>query len=142
MTDRHRQTLIGEEQAKQTDSQEADKLGPKEDDGRMRDCTARQKHDEKNKRHNDILYKQEKEDGTRTTSTNLSGSQFDFEHMLEYCTDHVVLIQEHWRLNEELHTWQTLAHLKGWQGVWETAKVTEKDQDGVTGRSGGVAILT
>eukprot|EP00972_Heterocapsa_arctica_P040732 6002887-Heterocapsa_arctica.AAC.2 len=23
-----------------------------------------------------------------------------------------------------------MAHLKGWQGVWEPAKVTEKDQDG------------
>eukprot|EP00972_Heterocapsa_arctica_P025651 3774164-Heterocapsa_arctica.AAC.1 len=53
-----------------------------------------------------------------------------------------MLIQEHWRLKEELHTWQMLAHLKGWQGVSEPAKVTEKDQDGVTGRSGGVATLT
>eukprot|EP00972_Heterocapsa_arctica_P012710 1866761-Heterocapsa_arctica.AAC.1 len=35
-TYRHRQTLIGEEQAKHTDFQEADKLGPKEDDIRMR----------------------------------------------------------------------------------------------------------
>eukprot|EP00972_Heterocapsa_arctica_P043011 6342078-Heterocapsa_arctica.AAC.1 len=34
------------------------------------------------------------------------------------------------------------AFMKGWQGVWEPAKVTEKDKDGVTGRSGGVAILT
>eukprot|EP00972_Heterocapsa_arctica_P095081 14023087-Heterocapsa_arctica.AAC.1 len=31
--------------------------------------------------------------------------------------------------------------MKGWQGVWEPAKVTE-NMDGVTGRSGGVAILT
>eukprot|EP00972_Heterocapsa_arctica_P078820 11623567-Heterocapsa_arctica.AAC.1 len=30
-TDRHRQTMIGEEQTKQTDLQEADKLGPNED---------------------------------------------------------------------------------------------------------------
>eukprot|EP00972_Heterocapsa_arctica_P066432 9803881-Heterocapsa_arctica.AAC.1 len=74
----------------------------------MRDCTARQKHDEHNKRRNGRLYKQEKEDGTRIASKNLSGSQFDFEFMLEQCTDH------------------TLAHLKGWQGVWEPAKVTEK----------------
>eukprot|EP00972_Heterocapsa_arctica_P066107 9752787-Heterocapsa_arctica.AAC.1 len=83
-TERHRQTLIGEEQHKQTDCQEADNLGPKEDVSRMRDCTARQKHDENNKRHNGILYKQEKEDGTRITSANLSGSQFYFEHMLEH----------------------------------------------------------
>eukprot|EP00972_Heterocapsa_arctica_P098078 14469926-Heterocapsa_arctica.AAC.1 len=121
-TDRHRQTLIGEEQTKQTDNQEADKLGPEEDVCRMRDCTARQKHDEQHKRHNGILYKQEKEDGTRATSTNLSGSQFDFEFMLEHCKDHVMLIQEHWRLKEELHTLQTLAYLKGWQGIWEPAE--------------------
>eukprot|EP00972_Heterocapsa_arctica_P024184 3565019-Heterocapsa_arctica.AAC.1 len=71
------------------------------------------------------------------TSTNLSGSQFDFEFMLEHCKDHVMLIQEHWRLKEELRTWETLAYLKGWQGVWQPAKVTETYQDGVTGRSGG-----
>eukprot|EP00972_Heterocapsa_arctica_P082524 12159120-Heterocapsa_arctica.AAC.1 len=82
-TDRHRQTLIGEEQTKQTDDQEADKLGPEEDVSRMRDCTARQKHDDQRKQHNGILYKQEKEDGTRITSTNLSGSQLDVEFMLE-----------------------------------------------------------
>eukprot|EP00972_Heterocapsa_arctica_P057164 8434886-Heterocapsa_arctica.AAC.1 len=34
-----------------------------------------------------------------------------------------------------------LAHMKGWQGVWEPANQTEKNQDGVTGRSGGFAIL-
>eukprot|EP00972_Heterocapsa_arctica_P003464 515929-Heterocapsa_arctica.AAC.1 len=62
--------------------------------------------------------------------------------MLEHCKYRVMLIQQHWILKEELRTWQTLAHLKGWQGVWEPAKVTEKDQDGVTGSSGGVAILT
>eukprot|EP00972_Heterocapsa_arctica_P049112 7230717-Heterocapsa_arctica.AAC.1 len=66
----------------------------------MRDCTARQKHDEQNKRHNGRLYMQEKEDGPRITSTNLSGSQFDLEYMVEHCTDHVMLIQEHWRLKE------------------------------------------
>eukprot|EP00972_Heterocapsa_arctica_P085705 12629289-Heterocapsa_arctica.AAC.1 len=36
-----------------------------------------------------------------------------------------MLIQEHWRLKEELHTWETLAYFKGWQGVWEPAKVTD-----------------
>eukprot|EP00972_Heterocapsa_arctica_P039937 5883073-Heterocapsa_arctica.AAC.1 len=44
--------------------------------------------------------------------------------------------EEHWGLKEELHTWDTLAHMKGWQGVWEPAKQTENKQDGVTGRSG------
>eukprot|EP00972_Heterocapsa_arctica_P082876 12212418-Heterocapsa_arctica.AAC.1 len=32
--------------------------------------------------------------------------------------------------------------MKGWQGVWEPAKVTETHKDGVTGRSGGVATPT
>eukprot|EP00972_Heterocapsa_arctica_P093120 13735060-Heterocapsa_arctica.AAC.1 len=48
--DRHRQTLIGEEQTKQTESFEAHRLGPKEDVNRLRDCTARQNHDDQNKR--------------------------------------------------------------------------------------------
>eukprot|EP00972_Heterocapsa_arctica_P035656 5247060-Heterocapsa_arctica.AAC.1 len=108
----------------------------------MRDCTTIQNHDEHRNRQNGRIYKQEKEDGTRPTSINLSGSQFDFAFMLDHCTDHVMLIQEHWRLNEKVHSWQTLAHLKGWQGIREPANTTEKDQDGVTGRSGGVAILT
>eukprot|EP00972_Heterocapsa_arctica_P004875 722127-Heterocapsa_arctica.AAC.1 len=49
-TDKQRQTLIGEEQKQQTESLEAEKLGPKEDTSRLTDCTARQKHDEQNKR--------------------------------------------------------------------------------------------
>eukprot|EP00972_Heterocapsa_arctica_P035678 5249758-Heterocapsa_arctica.AAC.1 len=24
--------------------------------------------------------------------------------------------EEHWMLKEELHTWETMAHMKGWQG--------------------------
>eukprot|EP00972_Heterocapsa_arctica_P104853 15452046-Heterocapsa_arctica.AAC.1 len=62
--------------------------------------------------------------------------------MLDHCTDHVMLIQKHWRLKDKLHTWQTLAHLRGWRGIWEPAKATETYQDGVNDRSGGVAILT
>eukprot|EP00972_Heterocapsa_arctica_P060389 8905694-Heterocapsa_arctica.AAC.1 len=45
--------------------------------------------------------------------------------MLEHCKDHVMLIQEHWRLKEEIEKWKTTAFVKGWQGVWEPAKVTE-----------------
>eukprot|EP00972_Heterocapsa_arctica_P072497 10705934-Heterocapsa_arctica.AAC.1 len=52
-----------------------------------------------------------------------------------------MLIQEHWRLKEDLESWKSLAHHKGWQGVWEVAKQTDKNEDGVTGRSGGVASL-
>eukprot|EP00972_Heterocapsa_arctica_P095353 14062810-Heterocapsa_arctica.AAC.1 len=59
----------------------------------MRDCTAWQKHDEHNKLLNGRLYTQEKEYGTQITSINLSGSQFDFDFMLDHCTDHVMLIQ-------------------------------------------------
>eukprot|EP00972_Heterocapsa_arctica_P045380 6699299-Heterocapsa_arctica.AAC.1 len=66
----------------------------------MRDCTARQKHDENNKKKDGRLYNEEKEDGTIITSTNLSGSQVDFEFILEHCKHHVMLIQEHWRLKE------------------------------------------
>eukprot|EP00972_Heterocapsa_arctica_P007829 1140673-Heterocapsa_arctica.AAC.1 len=66
----------------------------------MRDCTARQNHEENNNNNDGIMYKEEKEDGTIMTSTNLSGSQFDFEFMLEHCKYHVMLIQEHWRLKE------------------------------------------
>eukprot|EP00972_Heterocapsa_arctica_P084307 12419914-Heterocapsa_arctica.AAC.1 len=53
-----------------------------------------------------------------------------------------MLIQEHWRLKEEIEKWKTIAFMKGWQGVWEPAKVAEQYKDGVIGRSGGVAILT
>eukprot|EP00972_Heterocapsa_arctica_P003835 571449-Heterocapsa_arctica.AAC.1 len=35
----------------------------------------------------------------------------------------------------------TLAHLRGWQAILEPAKATETYQDGVSGRSGGVAII-
>eukprot|EP00972_Heterocapsa_arctica_P062617 9233172-Heterocapsa_arctica.AAC.1 len=53
-----------------------------------------------------------------------------------------MLIQEHWRLNEEIEKWKTTAFIQGWQGVWAPPKVTENNKDGVTGRFGGVAILT
>eukprot|EP00972_Heterocapsa_arctica_P021459 3158680-Heterocapsa_arctica.AAC.1 len=62
--------------------------------------------------------------------------------MLDHCKDHTTLIQEHWELKDEIERWKTMAYSKGWQGVWEPAKQTEKNADGITGRSGGVAILT
>eukprot|EP00972_Heterocapsa_arctica_P002228 320873-Heterocapsa_arctica.AAC.1 len=89
---------------------------------RQRDCTAG--HRPGNKVNTGRLYTNEKEEGTTLTSINLSGSQFDYDFMLEHCKDHVLLIQEHWRLKDELHAWETLAHMKGWQGVWEPAKQT------------------
>eukprot|EP00972_Heterocapsa_arctica_P073423 10845202-Heterocapsa_arctica.AAC.1 len=45
--------------------------------------------------------------------------------MFYHCKYHVILIQEHWRLKEEIEKWTTIAFMKGWQGVWEPAKVTE-----------------
>eukprot|EP00972_Heterocapsa_arctica_P013684 2019500-Heterocapsa_arctica.AAC.1 len=46
ITYRHRQTRIGEEQSKQAHNRVSDKLRPEEDVSRMRDCTARQQHEE------------------------------------------------------------------------------------------------
>eukprot|EP00972_Heterocapsa_arctica_P103232 15212614-Heterocapsa_arctica.AAC.1 len=36
-----------------------------------------------------------------------------------------MLIQEHWRLTEDIEKWKNIAYMKGWQGVWEPAKITE-----------------
>eukprot|EP00972_Heterocapsa_arctica_P004668 692167-Heterocapsa_arctica.AAC.1 len=113
VSEKQKLTKFGEEQTDQDKSENQDFVGPKEDEKKQRDCTARQKPTNKIKQGR--RYKGEKEEGTRITSTNLSGSQFDYESMLEHCKDHIRLIQEHWRLKEELHTWETLAHMKGWQ---------------------------
>eukprot|EP00972_Heterocapsa_arctica_P088660 13072975-Heterocapsa_arctica.AAC.1 len=43
-----------------------------------------EKHDKHNNNNNVILYTEEKEDGPILTSANLSGSQFDFEFMLDH----------------------------------------------------------
>eukprot|EP00972_Heterocapsa_arctica_P101514 14958835-Heterocapsa_arctica.AAC.1 len=88
------QTRFGEEQTKQANSLDPEKLGPEEEGKRIRDCTARQ------------------------NMTNITILQ-----MTDYITKK--------RRMEELHSWETLAHLKGWQGVWEPAKVIDKYQDGV-----------
>eukprot|EP00972_Heterocapsa_arctica_P076348 11262908-Heterocapsa_arctica.AAC.1 len=82
--DRHRQTCLGEEETKQTHTHNYDKLGPEEEGSRMRDVTARQKHEGENKEKYGRLYKEEKQTGTIITSANLSGSQFDFEFMLKH----------------------------------------------------------
>eukprot|EP00972_Heterocapsa_arctica_P102582 15118770-Heterocapsa_arctica.AAC.1 len=76
---------------------------------------------ENHKIHHKIMLKEEKEGGTLVTSINLSGSQTDFEYMLDHCKDHIMLIQEHWRLKYEIEKWKSTAYLKGWQGVWEPA---------------------
>eukprot|EP00972_Heterocapsa_arctica_P083203 12260555-Heterocapsa_arctica.AAC.1 len=91
----------------------------------MRDCTTRKNHDEDNNRHNGVMYEQEKEEGTQITRIHLSGSQFDFEFMLDHCKDHLA----------NLSTPQRMASLG-------TCGNNRTYQDGITGRSGGVAILT
>eukprot|EP00972_Heterocapsa_arctica_P033247 4893598-Heterocapsa_arctica.AAC.1 len=53
---RNRQTRIGDEQTKQAHDQQSEKLGPEEESCRIRDCTARQNHDENNKTQCCILY--------------------------------------------------------------------------------------
>eukprot|EP00972_Heterocapsa_arctica_P112213 16430541-Heterocapsa_arctica.AAC.2 len=87
-----------------------------------------------------ILYREESEDGTRTT-TNLSGSQTYYEYILENTKDHIILIQEHWRVNEDIGSWKSFAFRKGWHGVWEVAAETQRTEEGNPGRSGGVDIL-
>eukprot|EP00972_Heterocapsa_arctica_P036453 5365317-Heterocapsa_arctica.AAC.1 len=53
---------------------------------------------ENNKIHHTLTFKEEKEGATFITSIDLSGSQIDFEFMLDHCQDHIMLIQEHWIL--------------------------------------------
>eukprot|EP00972_Heterocapsa_arctica_P110314 16241414-Heterocapsa_arctica.AAC.1 len=79
ITYRQRQTRIGDEQTKQPNILNSEKLGPEEEGKKRRDCTARQKHDEHNTIQNGRLYNEEKEDGTIITITTLSGSQFYIE---------------------------------------------------------------
>eukprot|EP00972_Heterocapsa_arctica_P068306 10092734-Heterocapsa_arctica.AAC.1 len=79
--------------------------------------------------------------GTNITTLNVSGSLQDFEWMLENTEDHIVLIQEHWRLPSEIEAWKSAAFRKGWTGVWHPAKKIQKTIDGRPGKSGGVAIL-
>eukprot|EP00972_Heterocapsa_arctica_P036632 5393035-Heterocapsa_arctica.AAC.1 len=81
-----KQTKLGEEQTTTHYFGNQEKLGPKEEGTNQRDCAAGR------------LFNGEREDGAIITSTNLSGSQFDYECMLEHCKDHISLIQEHWRL--------------------------------------------
>eukprot|EP00972_Heterocapsa_arctica_P022557 3318582-Heterocapsa_arctica.AAC.1 len=45
-----------------------------------------------------------------------------------------MLMQEHWRLKEDVKRWESIAAKKGWQVVWEPAMITAKDKDGITGR--------
>eukprot|EP00972_Heterocapsa_arctica_P029996 4420578-Heterocapsa_arctica.AAC.1 len=60
--------------------------------------------------------KDEAERGTNITTLNVSGSLQDFEWVLENTEDHIVLIQEHWRLPNEIEAWKSAAYRKGWTG--------------------------
>jgi hypothetical protein len=117
-------------------------IGPRQERKGDKDAEARNKHLASRYNKKGRLYKEEKIDGTRITTINLSGSLPDFEYMLDNCKDHIMMIQEHKQLNNEMAKWKTTALMRGWQGVWEQATVTEKDHEGQIGRSGGVAILT
>eukprot|EP00972_Heterocapsa_arctica_P073838 10899929-Heterocapsa_arctica.AAC.1 len=65
--------MFGEEQTEQDQYENQEKFGPQEDKKKQGDCTARQKPTNKIKQGR--RFKEEKEEGTRITSTNLSGSQ-------------------------------------------------------------------
>ncbi len=85
----------------------------------IRDCTTRKNkdtHDGNVKTHlgqPGILFKEEKEHGTRITSTNVAGSLTDSEYMLDHCKDHIMLLQEHWRLESDISVWKAIACNKG-----------------------------
>eukprot|EP00972_Heterocapsa_arctica_P085876 12655454-Heterocapsa_arctica.AAC.1 len=81
------------------------------------------------------------ERGTKITTLNVSGSQLTFEWILENTEDHIVFIQEHWRLPNKIGSWKSAAFRKGWTGVWHPAIRTQKTVDGIPGISGEVAIL-
>eukprot|EP00972_Heterocapsa_arctica_P074384 10976670-Heterocapsa_arctica.AAC.1 len=65
----------------------------------------------------------------------------DSEWILENTEDHIVLIQDHWRLPNEIESLKSAAFRKGWTGVWHPAIRTLETAEGHPGRSGGVAIL-
>eukprot|EP00972_Heterocapsa_arctica_P055892 8244019-Heterocapsa_arctica.AAC.1 len=49
----------------------------------------------------------------------------DFAWILENTEDHIVLIQEHWRLPSEIESWKSAAFRKAWTGVWHPAIKTQ-----------------
>eukprot|EP00972_Heterocapsa_arctica_P019335 2853489-Heterocapsa_arctica.AAC.1 len=88
-----------------------------------------------------IRSKEEVGRGTNITTINVSGSLLDFEQILENTEDHIVLIQEHCIVPNEIESWESAAFSKGWTGIWHPAIRTQKTAQGRSGRSGGVAIL-
>eukprot|EP00972_Heterocapsa_arctica_P097635 14406910-Heterocapsa_arctica.AAC.1 len=108
------QTRLGEEKYKEEKANSNDIPITKEENKTQNDTKAGNKAN--NTKKQGRLFKQEKEEGTIIMTINLSGSQFDFDFILEHCQDHILLIQEHWKLNHEIHTWESKARMKGWQG--------------------------
>eukprot|EP00972_Heterocapsa_arctica_P029277 4306524-Heterocapsa_arctica.AAC.1 len=104
LEEQQRQTKFDDKESGQNNCEKEAFIGPKEDTKTQRDCTAGDRPT--NKVNIGKLFKNEQEEGTIFTSIHLSGSQFDYEFMLEHCKDHALLIQEHWRLKDELHTWE------------------------------------
>eukprot|EP00972_Heterocapsa_arctica_P093494 13791064-Heterocapsa_arctica.AAC.1 len=77
--------------------------------------------------------KDEVERGTTINTLTVSGSLMDFEWILENTEDHIVLIQEHCILPNEIGSWKSAAFRKGWTGVWHPAINTQKTVDGRPG---------
>eukprot|EP00972_Heterocapsa_arctica_P040270 5933925-Heterocapsa_arctica.AAC.1 len=88
-------------------------------------------------------------EGTRHITRNVSGSQCDFEHVLDMTEDHTILIQEHWILEEDIETWKTIAFNKGWHGgvavlVWKGRTIMKSSMEAyhrLVGAIIGLAIL-
>eukprot|EP00972_Heterocapsa_arctica_P109841 16171533-Heterocapsa_arctica.AAC.1 len=59
-----------------------------------------------------------------------------FEYILEATDDHILLIQEHWRLPDELGTWKSIAFRRGWHGIWHAANSTQNTEESNPGKSG------
>eukprot|EP00972_Heterocapsa_arctica_P042273 6231524-Heterocapsa_arctica.AAC.1 len=62
------------------------------------------------------------------TSTRNNVKKFDFEYLLDMTGDHILLIQEHWGLEEYIESWKSIAFHKSWHGVWNPAIKTLKQQ--------------
>ncbi len=60
----------------------------------------------------------------------LSGYIGDLESILEKCKEHIIMIQEHKQLQQEMEKWKSCAGIRGWHGVWEQAAITEKNEEG------------
>eukprot|EP00972_Heterocapsa_arctica_P067093 9901535-Heterocapsa_arctica.AAC.1 len=75
--DSHTQTFLGEDQNNNGKTKEAEEKAPKEDKSKMGDYEASKDHNQTNKQKKGIIFNEEKVEGIRITSINLSESQLD-----------------------------------------------------------------